>query len=262
MVGHYLLPKIRGDDGRRWRRSWDRLFRGISGQRQKQKPSRGSAKKTEENCFYIVHSSNSISLRTFLTFSTRMAKPTFCAPDTMAELIPITSPRRFSKGPPELPGFIAVSVCITFSRRSDISPELAVTERDSPEIIPFDTELENWPRALPMATTVCPISKPSESPNTTVANPTASIFTTARSWKGSRAKTLASYLVSSFVMTVYDASASRTTCLFVTIKPSLLTINPVPAPTCLLSVPFCLNSGWLLRRPGSARVPLREQSKN
>src|SRR3989338_8528165 len=174
MVGHYLLPEVRRDDGRRWRRSWNRLFRSISGQRQKQKPSRGSAKKTEENCFYIVHSSNSTSLRTFLTCSTGIAKPTLCAPDTIAELIPITSQYRFIKGPPELPGFMAVSVCITFSRRSDISSELAVTERDSPEIIPFDTELENWPRALPMATPVCPISKPSEPPTTTVAYPTAS----------------------------------------------------------------------------------------
>jgi hypothetical protein len=30
--------------------------------------------------------------------------------EKMAELIPITSPLRFNKGPPELPGLIAASV--------------------------------------------------------------------------------------------------------------------------------------------------------
>jgi hypothetical protein len=30
--------------------------------------------------------------------------------ENIAELIPITSPLRFNKGPPELPGFIAASV--------------------------------------------------------------------------------------------------------------------------------------------------------
>ena len=33
--------------------------------------------------------------------------------DLMAEFTPITSPRRFNKGPPEFPGFIAASVWIT-----------------------------------------------------------------------------------------------------------------------------------------------------
>jgi len=37
----------------------------------------------------------------------------------IAVLIPMTSPRRFSSGPPELPGLIAASVCsMSFDRPS------------------------------------------------------------------------------------------------------------------------------------------------
>jgi hypothetical protein len=39
-----------------------------------------------------------------------IANPMFSASWEPAELIPTTSPRRFTSGPPELPGLIAASV--------------------------------------------------------------------------------------------------------------------------------------------------------
>ena len=50
-----------------------------------------------------------------LTMFAGMAKPMPCPVATIAVLIPITSPLRFTSGPPELPGLIDASVWMKFS---------------------------------------------------------------------------------------------------------------------------------------------------
>jgi hypothetical protein len=50
--------------------------------------------------------------------STATAKHIDCAPRMIAVLMPMTSPREFSSGPPELPGFSAASVCTTSGIRA------------------------------------------------------------------------------------------------------------------------------------------------
>ena len=52
---------------------------------------------------------------TRLTMLAGIAKPMPWPVATMAVLIPITSPRRFTSGPPELPGLIDASVWMKFS---------------------------------------------------------------------------------------------------------------------------------------------------
>ncbi len=46
-----------------------------------------------------------------LTILMGMAKPMPAPAALIAELMPITSPRMFTNGPPELPGLIDASVC-------------------------------------------------------------------------------------------------------------------------------------------------------
>ena len=70
----------------------------------------------------------------------------------MAVLMPITSPREETSGPPELPGLSAASVWIT----SSISrPERARSERPSAETTPAVT-VDSKPSGLPIATTSWP----------------------------------------------------------------------------------------------------------
>jgi hypothetical protein len=44
-----------------------------------------------------------------------MAKPIPCPVATMAVLIPMTSPRKLTRGPPEFPGLMEASVWMKFS---------------------------------------------------------------------------------------------------------------------------------------------------
>ena len=99
---------------------------------------------------------------------TGMAKPISWPWLLMAVFMPITSPCKFTSGPPLLPGLIAASVWNTPSSCSEeprLSP--ATTLRPMPEITPLVTVLRYSPRALPMAITVCPICTESESPKRT-----------------------------------------------------------------------------------------------
>ena len=84
-----------------------------------------------------------------------------CAPMMTAVLMPITSPREDTSGPPELPGLSAASVWIT----SSISrPLRARNERPSAEMTPAVT-VDSKPSGLPMATTSWPRRSFLESPS-------------------------------------------------------------------------------------------------
>ena len=75
-----------------------------------------------------------------------------CAPMITAVLMPTTSPREDTSGPPELPGLSAASVWMT----SSISrPERARSERPSAETTPVVT-VDSKPSGLPIAITSWP----------------------------------------------------------------------------------------------------------
>ena len=90
-----------------------------------------------------------ISLTTWLAVLLATAKQMPWAPAITAVLMPITSPREETSGPPELPGLRAASVCTT----SSISrPVWARNERPSAETTPAVT-VDSKPSGLPMAIT-------------------------------------------------------------------------------------------------------------
>ncbi|GBD13818.1 hypothetical protein HRbin24_01860 [bacterium HR24] len=116
-----------------------------------------------------------------------MANPTpsACPPRITAVVMPTTSPRMFTSGPPELPGLMAASVwmapgMVTPHWSSWMVRSLALTT-------PLVTVGPPGRfRALPMATTSSPICSASESPRVADVRPLASIFSTAKSVSGSR----------------------------------------------------------------------------
>ena len=76
--------------------------------------------------------------------------------EAIAELIPMRAPLRFTSGPPELPGFIAASVCIaSINDSTPFAP--VVTGRLRAETIPVVTVPDN-PSGEPKATTGSPIA--------------------------------------------------------------------------------------------------------
>ena len=81
--------------------------------------------------------------------------------ETMAVLIPTTSPFMLKSGPPELPGLMAASVWMKSSKGPFCS------ERALAETIPKLAEPER-PNGLPSASTKSPCSSASESPSATV----------------------------------------------------------------------------------------------
>ena len=102
----------------------------------------------------------------------------------MAVLTPITSPARFTSGPPELPWLMAASVCR--KRCQWDRPGRAVAL-----MIPAVT-VRSRPKGLPMARTQSPRLMPSELPSLAVASGfPASISITARSVKLSPPTSLA-----------------------------------------------------------------------
>ena len=73
--------------------------------------------------------------------------------------MPMTSPRRLSSGPPELPGLMAASVwIISFVRPS------VVNGRDCADTTPTVT-VQPWLNGLPIAITQSPAAICAESPN-------------------------------------------------------------------------------------------------
>ena len=102
-----------------------------------------------------------ISLSTNCAVLLATAKQMPCAPAITAVLMPITSPREDTSGPPELPGLSAASVWIT----SSISrPVRARSDRPSAEITPAVT-VDSKPSGLPIATASWPRRSFLESPS-------------------------------------------------------------------------------------------------
>ena len=121
---------------------------------------------------------------TQLAMSIATAKQIACAPRMIAVLTPITSPREFSSGPPELPGLSAASVWIT----SGISrPVLARMLRPSALTMPAVTVCSK-PSGLPMAMAISPRLTPAERPKRRLRSAPLdrpSMCSTARSVSGS-----------------------------------------------------------------------------
>ena len=171
-----------------------------------------------------------------------MANPRFCAPKTIAALIPIASPFKFTSGPPEFPGFIAASVWINPLNSCMVGSlppvsDAALIDLASPEMMPDETVFLKIPSALPIAMTDSPRSILEELPRSTIGSGSSElIFIIATSSIGSLAKTSAVNFFPLSSMTVYSASLSATTCLFVMMTPVLSTMNPEPPP--ILTIPF------------------------
>ena len=145
----------------------------------------------------------------------------------IALLIPITSPRTLTSGPPELPGLIAASVwmkswmllCERLGRSSD---------RPFALMIPCVTvKVRFSPSGLPTASTHSPTRESSLSPSGAGVNPVASIFSTATSVVGSVPTTRAGNSRRSSSRTVTCVELS-TTWLFVSTYPSAETMKPDP----------------------------------
>ncbi|OGT96272.1 MAG: hypothetical protein A3I79_00700 [Gemmatimonadetes bacterium RIFCSPLOWO2_02_FULL_71_11] len=134
--------------------------------------------------------------------------------EAIALLIPMTSPLRFTSGPPELPGLIAASVWmkswIAYRAFSSTSPS---SRRPLALMMPAVT-VKVKPSGLPTASTQSPIRTWSELPKTIVGRLAASILMTATSVLGSRPTTRAVKTRLSSSRTV-TWSASATTWLLV-----------------------------------------------
>ena len=140
----------------------------------------------------------------------------------IATLIPMISPRRFTSGPPELPGLIAASV---WNR----SRWLSDNERSFADTIPWVT-VSPSPNGLPTANTSCPTSTSAESPNFSGVNgPGASILSTAMSNNRSSPIRVAGCEVPSWSVT-WICCWSAITWWLVTTWPSWVTITPEPWP--------------------------------
>ena len=128
--------------------------------------------------------------------------------------MPITSPRVFMSGPPELPGLIAASVWMKsviayvsrFRPASSLPRPLAL-------MMPAVT-VKFSPSGLPMATTHSPMRSFWSSPSPTVGRPLPSILSTATSVCGSRPTIFALNSRRSLIST-FTRSAPSTTWLLV-----------------------------------------------
>ncbi len=100
--------------------------------------------------------------------------------DAIAVLIPTTSPRTFTSGPPELPGLIGASTWMKFSYPWRFRMPTPV--RFNAETIPWVIE-PTYPNGLPNAMIQSPFCKSSLLPHFAGISRSASIFTTpARPW--------------------------------------------------------------------------------
>jgi hypothetical protein len=164
--------------------------------------------------------------------------------EKICELMPITSPRMLSSGPPELPGFTATSVWMNGTASRFGSPERF--SRLFAEMMPAVTVLAK-PKGEPMATTHSPTRSLLMSPIFTVGRLVPSILITATSLRVSAPITFALNSRLSFMRTVIS-SAFSTTCALVTMKPSAETMKPEPRPKGC-SGPRGASGGWFGRLP-------------
>ena len=142
--------------------------------------------------------------------------------------IPMTRPCLSSNGPPELPGFIGASVCMTLGNEKWESLVRIVR----PMALTMPVVVENsCPNGLPMVIAICPTRISLLSPRLTGFSSSASrsIFRTAKSESSSQPITSASASLPSEKTTVMR-SASTTTCRFVTMCPASSHTNPEPCP--------------------------------
>ena len=163
----------------------------------------------------------------FLALFAGIANPKPILPpvcETIAVLIPITSPSKLNNGPPELPRLIDASVCKNLTY-GPLPKSLEIAD-----IIPAVT-VPPKPRGFPIAIDQSPTLILSESPQPTYVSFLffGSIFNTAMSALGSLPSNSAVNSVSSFRITVIS-SAPSITWLFVTTIPSSLIIKPEPSP--------------------------------
>src|SRR5215218_3201242 len=171
------------------------------------------------------------------------------APPNMPEpmpavLIPTTSPRRLSSGPPELPCQISASCWI-----QSVRPPSFGNDRSVALTVPSLTVFGNDPSALPMATTWSPARKEEESPNVTIPGTLSPAgrfsFRIATSSSSSLPTTVAGSSLPSD-NTAVRSSAPATTWAFVMTWPVSSTTKPDPLPTgtsVSLSAEFPLSFG-------------------
>ena len=124
---------------------------------------------------------SSSSRSSTVLIGTAKPMPEFAARSLMMDVfIPMTSPRMFSSGPPELPGLIAASVCSI----SLVRPGTGRSGRASAEMTPTVTV---WlsPKGAPIAITQSPGAIRLESPNLAAGS-----FRSGRSTGSSRAQSV------------------------------------------------------------------------
>ena len=137
-------------------------------------------------------------------------------------LIPTSSPREFTRAPPELPALIAASVWMKDS--TPLAYRLLALALTMPAVT-----VEVRLKGFPTARTHSPSFKRSLSPIVIVGKSLPSIFTRAKSEFSSVPMILPLYSRLSFSFTRIS-SALATTWLFVTMYPSLDMITPDPEP--------------------------------
>lgn len=118
------------------------------------------------------------SSRSRFTAFIGIAKLMFCAPETIAALIPTTSPSKFTSGPPEFQSLLL--------HRFELVPRIscgllfgsawATITRERPETIPNETVFLKIPSALPIVITLSPSSSFPALPSLTTGRPVALIL--------------------------------------------------------------------------------------
>jgi hypothetical protein len=174
----------------------------------------------------------------------------------IALLIPMTSPRTLTSGPPELPGLIAASVWMKSWMLLCERPG-RFSARPLALMIPCVTvNVRFSPSGLPTASTHSPTRAASLSPNGAGVRPVASTRSTATSVVGSVPTTLATNSRRSSSRT-FTSLALSTTCAFVSTYPSAETMKPEPAAVPLRGVPGPFGPGSSKNRRNSGGRPGR-----
>src|SRR5215213_9012055 len=179
------------------------------------------------------------SVATRSATSDGMAKPMPMLPDwlfeldpvlAIEELMPTTAPLRSTRGPPELPGLIAASVCTARYTASFLLPDR--TGRAVLDTMPLVTDSDR-PRGAPAATTAWPTCSESDLAKTAgVRFCCPSTLMTARSLVSELPTTVAGTVRPSPKVTVMvpPSEAPSTTCALVRMWPSLSMTTPLPRP--------------------------------
>ena len=147
---------------------------------------------------------------------------------TTAVLMPTTRPVLSARAPPELPGWRAASVWITFSTSRVTDPARVGSDRPSALTTPAVTEPAN-PSGFPIATTSCPTFSRDASPRCAAVSVAADARSTARSDSGS----VPTISIPNSVPSAKDALPRlepATTWADVRMNPSGVMTTPLPPP--------------------------------